>query len=107
MISIPATFELPFSPEMSLPHQHEVLSVSPPKKRKVGRLVGSKNKQKLEGVRPWKLGMAKSGPKKAKRSFCTRRVLYLTKVEGSGMQLVVEEIVSTDGSLPHEEASNE
>lgn len=50
-LSAPLAFELPFSPEMSLPHQHGVLIVSPPEKRKVGRPFGSKNKQKMEDVR--------------------------------------------------------
>lgn len=61
----------------------------------------------MENVRPWKLGTAKNGPKKAKRSFGASRVLALTECENSGEQPVMEKIEDLVGGLPAEEASNE
>lgn len=39
--------------ELSLPHLAGSLIVSPPKKRKVGRPLGSLNKKKEEAINPW------------------------------------------------------
>ncbi|KAL6188750.1 hypothetical protein ACLB2K_040141 [Fragaria x ananassa] len=51
--------------ELSLPHLVGTLVISPPKKHKVGRPYGSKNKPRVVEINPWKLEAKSSN----KRSF--------------------------------------
>ncbi|KAL6195965.1 hypothetical protein ACLB2K_031582 [Fragaria x ananassa] len=78
--------------------ENGVLLVSPSKKRKIGSPISSKNKQKLEDVRPWKLEVFSKGLKKAKRSFGIQRKLTLIEEKVSGMEPILEEVSgSVDG----------
>lgn len=63
---------MPFLPEMALQHVNAVSKVYPEKNRKVGCSVGSKNKHKLEDVRPWKLGVSNLSPMFTKTRWLRR-----------------------------------
>ncbi|KAL6200058.1 hypothetical protein ACLB2K_029840 [Fragaria x ananassa] len=60
-------YEPSFVPKMFLAFEDGKIKVSLAKKKKVGRLLGSKNKKRVVDVRPWKLGVTIGGPKKAKK----------------------------------------
>ncbi|KAL6205045.1 hypothetical protein ACLB2K_022310 [Fragaria x ananassa] len=92
---------------IALAHQSGVLLVSLSKKRKIDRPMSSKNKQKLEDVRPWKLEVFNKGLKKAKRSFGIQRKLTLIEGKASGMEPVLEEVSGSVDGLAKEEARHE
>ncbi|KAL6204635.1 hypothetical protein ACLB2K_021902 [Fragaria x ananassa] len=79
-------YEPSFMLEMFLAFEDGKIKVSPAKKKKVDKLLGSKNKKRVVDVRPWKLGVIADGPKKAKkRRFGARRNLQLGESSrGSG-----------------------
>ena len=71
--------ELSFEPELALAHVDGHISVSPQKKRRVGRPKGSVNKPK---VAVGEQGTSVSGPRKAKRRYKTRRDSVSSEISG-------------------------
>lgn len=73
----PSTSRAPIAPDFDIPHMHGTLTISPVKKRKVGCLIGSKNKKKTKEC----LGLKWA----KKRSF--KAHMGLSMEEGPGMEV--------------------
>ncbi|KAL6217756.1 hypothetical protein ACLB2K_010973 [Fragaria x ananassa] len=90
--------------ELSLPHLAGSLVISTPKKRKVGRPYGKKNKPKVVEINPWKLeANAKAKSSKKKRSFgSTRHSLTLGDEDSASTasEIMAVEAIEDQGDVP-------